>query len=125
MKTENMGAPTVRRALLNLWEKSSQQMNPEELKWFAGFVEQAQLNAEDLAETIAGIGCLVGNDPEIGAGNFQNKNSVMTLLINLSQQVDAIAGMIYIGDCATDRLINPERYQRQAVDNETGNINRT
>ncbi|MCQ8103543.1 hypothetical protein NP590_05445 [Methylomonas sp. SURF-2] len=122
MKTENMGAPTVRRALLNLWEKSSQQMNPEELEWFAGFVEQAHLNAEDLAETVAGIGYLIGNDEN--GGNLQSKHSVMTLLISLSQQIDAIAGMIYIGDCATDRLINPERYQRQAVDNETGNINR-
>ncbi len=56
------------------------------------------------------IGWLVGADED--AGNFQDKDSVSTLLFSISHQIDTINATIEIGGSAYDRIKHPELYKK-------------
>lgn len=111
-----VGTPTVNRALLELWKRSSNQLTTQELEWFSDFTEQAEINARELAEVVENIGCLIGCDEK--TGSFQDQDSMMNLLSSLSHQIDAIAGMVFIGSRATDRLNDLEQHHSPAGSND-------
>jgi len=105
---QSLGVRSISKAFDRLWQASANQLSKKELEWFAEFTETARNDAEDLAHIVSGLGCLIGNDKQYG--NFSDKGSMMNLLINLSHQIYTIAGMIALGEFATDRLRHPEDY---------------
>ncbi|MFZ3018793.1 MAG: hypothetical protein WA056_10090 [Gallionella sp.] len=96
-----------------LWERASDNMTADELKWFAGATDHAEFVARQLQNTIEGVGCLVSADGDtkgIRAGNFQDPDSVASLLFGISHAVADIRGLINIGNSARARLDYPELY---------------
>lgn len=99
--------------MYELWERAKDNMTADELKWFAGATEHAEHVAYQLQNTIEGIGCLVnadGGPASTRAGNFQDADSVASLLFGISHAVADIRGLINIGNSARARLDYPEIY---------------
>ena len=89
---------TTASALALLWQKASDTMSPPELEWFAdGAAEQVGRDARTLADVLEGTACLVANDEE--TGSFRDADSTSTLLFNLQNQLNTIAGL---ADIAAD-----------------------
>jgi|GEM_PF-3173023 len=107
---QNLGPSYISSALSTLWEKAAASLTTNELEWFARFTGQAEREVATLSETIMGIGCLISSDDN--TGNFQSKSDVSELLFNVSNQLDAIKGMIHIGNQSAGRLRYPDLYER-------------
>ena len=100
--------------MINLWERTSHKLTKKELEWFSGATEHAEHMIISLHDTVQGIGCLVsgdGQDGSVRSGNFQSHNDVPELLYSIACSLDAIQGLIHIGNSAELRLRYPELYQ--------------
>lgn len=85
------------------WQKASGQMNPEEMEWVAdGAAQQVGMNLRALACMVEGTACLVSSDTS--SGSFQDACSTSTLLFNLHNQLDFLAGLAAIADDANCRV---------------------
>ena len=94
---------TTASALALLWQKASDTMSPPELEWFAdGAAEQVGRDARTLADVLEGTACLVANDEE--TGSFRDADSTSTLLFNLQNQLNTIAGLADIAADASYRV---------------------
>ena len=97
--------------LWQLWERTADSLNTSELEYFAKSTEHAQSEARHLREVVEGIGCLIASDTQSGA--LQDRDGTSAMLHAISEQLDAISGMIEIGTSASIRLRQPEIYQRR------------
>ena len=111
-KTPN-GAPNGINVVQELWGRAANGLSKEELKWFARSLEHASLVACNLSCTADGIAFLLTGDLESNTGCFQSSPDVSKLLFFVAQVVDHIQSMIFIGDAATDRLINHDLYRME------------
>lgn len=93
---------TTSNLIQTLWEKSQDNLSQKELESFGNITDHAVMQADTLAEVIAGIGGLVCQDDNVGS--FHGKQRVANLLCNISHQVDVLAGMMYVGTRAEDKL---------------------
>lgn len=100
---------TISNCMYKLWEASADNLTREQLAWFAGLAETVEAQARYLADLTEGLGCIVADDE---TGSFQSGRSLSTLLFNINNQLETIAGLIQISGSAADRLINPEPYER-------------
>ena len=107
---ETKRPPTTSNILAELWEKSSSNYSKEELEWFTGADQEAEMLIGELENTLESLGCLVASDG--GTGNFQSKCDVSQLLFLTVQSLRTVRGLIHVSDSAKDRLINPELYLR-------------
>ena len=89
---------TTASAMALMWKKSNWQMSAHELEWFAnGAVEQVSTEAHALSAVLESTACLSMNDKD--TGSFQDSDSTSSLLFNLHNQLNIIAGL---ADIATD-----------------------
>lgn len=98
----DFGIKSVDNALRILWDKVSDQLSPEELKWFAGLSDAAAREAKDLANATESLYCHAMAENDV--------DDFSELLLTLSHCANAVAGIADIGASAADRLINPEYY---------------
>jgi hypothetical protein len=96
--------------LWQLWERTADSLNTSELEYFAKATEHANHEARSLRDMVMGIGCLIASDTQSGA--LQDTEGTSAMLYAISEQLDAISGMIEIGASASIRLRQPEIYQR-------------
>ena len=90
---------TTSSAMALLWKKSCKQMTAKELEWFAdGAIEQVGMNIRALSDVLEGTACLVSSDST--SGGLQDTDSTSSLLFNLHNQLDAIAGLADIANAA-------------------------
>lgn len=90
---------SARSAMVLMWDKSCKQMSAQEMEWFAdGAAEQVGDDARALSAVVEDIACLVSADEDSGA--FQTAKSTSTLLFNLHNQLEAIAGLAEISEQA-------------------------
>ncbi len=122
-KTHDYGVFSIEKALSVLW-KECECTAPEALiEWFASHAtEEAGRQLLNLAEVMEGVGCLVSTDANntSGAGNFQDGNSVSTLLFSLSSQVSALGELAAIGGQAGYWLRHPDSRKAMAAAMEEG-----
>ena len=86
-------------AMALMWEKSYKQMTAKEMEWFAdGAAEQVNNDVRALSATLEGLACLVSSDEE--SGSFQSARSTSTLLFNLHNQLNVIAGLADVSEQA-------------------------
>lgn len=90
---------TTASAIGLMWEKSYKQMTAKEMEWLAdGAAEQVVNDARALSAVVDDIACLVAADEGMGA--FQTAKSTSTLLFNLHNQLETIAGLADISEQA-------------------------
>lgn len=111
------GALDTPRVIYELWERCCDNLSDRELEWFAGAGEYAEHVAFQLEQVVDGVGCMVSNDTSENGGTptgyFTPEHSLPALLFSISQSISHIRALINIADSASDRLIHPERYQRE------------
>lgn len=93
---------TTSNIMQTLWEKSQDNLSHDEIKQFSNLTDHALMHADALAEVVQGIGGLVQQDDEVGS--FHDKREVANLLWNISHQIDVLAGLLYVGTRAEDKL---------------------
>lgn len=94
---------TTAGALLMLWEKASANMTPHEVEWMAdGAGEQVGCEARALAATVEGLAGLISTDEH--AGSFRDPGELSSLLFNLHNQLNTIAGLSELADEANYRV---------------------
>jgi len=94
---------TTAGALMLLWEKARESMTPHEVEWMAiGAGEQVGCEARALAATLEGVASLVSTDER--AGSFQHTDDLSSLLFNLHNQLNTIAGLSDLADEANYRV---------------------
>lgn len=104
--------------MLALWETAAPRPSGAELEWFTGASELAQTAALNLRDVMEGVDCLISQDVEgskssrAAVGSPQG-DGALTVLASFAASLDAIAGMIAVGNAATARLIHPDRYVRE------------
>lgn len=85
-----------------LWEKSQDNLTKDEIKSFGHLTDNALMQADVLAEVVTGIGGLIASDDDVGS--FRDKQNVANLMFNISHQVDVLAGLLYVGTRAEDKV---------------------
>lgn len=94
---------TTSAALLMLWEKACDKMTPQEVLWMAdGAGEQVGCEARALAATLEGLASLVSTDEN--AGSFRSPGELSSLLFNLHNQINTIAGLSELADGANYKV---------------------
>lgn len=104
---------TARGLISGLWDRAADKLTNEELADVVRISEYATIQARNLSDIIADVGCLIGSDTQ--AGNFRDRGSVSTLLFSIAHQVDTIAGMLEVSADAEFRLAHPEIYKPKAA----------
>lgn len=99
---------TSHEVMRQLWARVSHNLSTSELKWFDRATEQAEHELSSLKYVVSGIGCLFCADEKSEA--LQDRYDLARLLFSISNHLDAIHGLVEIGDSAADRLINAETY---------------
>lgn len=90
---------TTASAMALMWEMAHKQMSAQEMEWFAdGAAEQVGNDVRALSAVVEDTACLLASDEVSGA--FQTAKSTSTLLFNLHNQLDAIAGLAEISEQA-------------------------
>jgi hypothetical protein len=110
----NMGSRSTQNALSNLWELAADDMEPNQLKWFAGLTEFAQMEAENLSATLSTLATFHENDEN----GWMGEGEVVKVLYSASYQVATIAALIDIATSAEDRLNNPKSYEKNKKEKE-------
>jgi hypothetical protein len=110
----NMGSRSTPNALSNLWELAADHMEPNQLKWFAGLTEFAQMEAENLSTTLNTLAILHENDEN----GWMGEGEVANILYSASYQVATLAALIDIATSAEDRLNNPKPYEKMKKEKE-------
>jgi len=100
---------TASNCMYKLWEASADNLTREQLKWFASLSGLAERQAQNLADVVEGIGCIVADDK---TGSFDSGSPLSTLLFNINQQIETISGLVHVSSNAYDRLVDPEIYER-------------
>jgi len=77
-----------------LWKRASENMNHDEIKWFSGAGEQANVMIFNLKQVTEGIAGLVGADER--AGNFEDRQELATLLWFIGDALGTIEAMMDI-----------------------------
>lgn len=93
---------TTSQIMQTLWEKSQDNLTKDEIKSFGYLTENALMQVDLLAETVTGIGGFIASDDDVGA--FKDKQNVANLMFNIAHQVDVLAGLLYVGTRAEDKL---------------------
>lgn len=107
-----MSTPSAANILDKLYACAVGNMDQETIKWLAdGANHTAQLMAQNLAETVQGIGCLVADDKTVGS--FRGED-LPELLWGISNSIDTIQGLMLVGSRARDALDDPEAIKFQA-----------
>lgn len=91
-----------------LWERNSHTFTKNELEWFAGAVDQAEIITGSLQDAISSIEYLLSN-PGIAGEN----HDMPGLLWAISNQLDAIRGLLHVGTSAEYRLRHPELFEKK------------
>jgi hypothetical protein len=100
-------------ALSLLWNKAKNNLDEQELKNVAGLDGHAGFLAGNLTGIVEGLGCLVLSDNN--AGNFQDADSVSTLLFSISNQIDHIHGLLFISGEASAKLEDMKQHQGESA----------
>ncbi|MEQ1636517.1 MAG: hypothetical protein ABL903_07485 [Methylococcales bacterium] len=98
----------ITSAINLLWTRSAPHLRIDELKDLCFCSEMAEEAADNLAQVMMGIGCLVHDDKE--SGSFQSAYTAATLLWNLAHQVQTIQALIAVGSNADDTLKRHKDY---------------
>jgi hypothetical protein len=94
-----------------LWERATGSLTPDDLEWFAGAADAAELDLSYLGKITEGIGILVNQDK--CAGVFQDKDDFLKVMCVLSNGIRQAQALIHVASCATDRLRHPNLYTNQ------------
>ena len=116
------GCASAGNVMKELWEITASRLTKKELKWFSGATDVAIFQAEKLAHTVELIGCYLNDDtqPDKTTGNRGGwfAGNEPQLLWSIADAVDCIRGMVYVGGCASDRLVHPELYRSLDLSHE-------
>lgn len=98
--------------MIKLWNSASDTLTEEELEWFSGATENAELVIISLRQTLETLGCVISNDANHRDGsksvNFLSNDNVTDLMFMITNHLDTIQGLIYIGSSA-DYLLRKRR----------------
>lgn len=89
------GCLTSSRLMLELWDRSKDNLTINELEWFANAIDRAEHELFNIKDSIERIGCEV-----LSSGESQSADSVSKLLFTLHHHLDAIYGLVDIGSAA-------------------------
>lgn len=103
---KSLGVFKTQKALSELFETASPDMSKAQLELMARATDFAQLQAENMAKIVEGLGLLIADDEKDSWGF---KDRCPQLLWQLSYQFDLIAGLIELGTNAEYRLNNPDK----------------
>jgi len=96
MSTQKLPVFSADSALGTLWQRASEHMTDDELKWLAeGTPDLVQLEAGNLADITSGLGCLIDNDQTSGA--FSERSEVAGILWSIAHQVGVLGSLAQIG----------------------------
>ena len=105
MDTDNT---TIHDLLFTLYERTSQTFTKEELEWFAGAIEQAEIVATSLQGAISNAAFLIEQESMASV-----KHHMPDLLWSTMHQLDAIRGLLHVGSSAAYRLRHPELFDKK------------
>ncbi|AVR89537.1 hypothetical protein Tharo_2649 [Thauera aromatica K172] len=93
-------------ALCTLYERAKDGMTIQELETVAQLTELAGDEARRLSALCEGVACLVlsGEEAPCSAGSFQTPGGLFDLLCSLAHSLDAIGGLVEIGQEADRRV---------------------
>lgn len=101
MKTSDQFAtPSTANALQILWDKASNKLTVDELKWFSDLAETASHELKSISENLDSMNALIAFD----GSSAQEKQSILTLLSATSNQLKNIATAVAISDEAAFKL---------------------
>ena len=87
-----LGVPHVSRMLELLITRAGDSLTDHETNWLkAGIEDTVSIELDNLHCITQGLGLLVAEDK--GAGSFQNKEDLSSLLWSIAHQVDTIRGL--------------------------------
>lgn len=101
---ESMGTFRTSAALICLYEHAAPLLTNEELTFITGAIEQAQLEAELMQEITRQVGSIVCENEE--KNGFSG--SMNALFFQISNNLDLIYGLNWVGGSAHYRLNNPD-----------------
>ncbi len=105
MDTDNT---TIHDLLFKLYEHNSQAFTKEELEWFAGAIEQAEVVATSLRYSLANAAFLLEQQKMASVNH-----DMPDLLWSTMHQLDAIRGLLHVGSSAAYRLRHPELFEKK------------
>lgn len=98
-----------------LWERCADKLNKQELEWFAGAHDAAELRLRNLVVLTEGLGCLIGSDSQseghLASGSFQSHHDVPNLLFSLSESINSALALFEVSSAAQERLSHPDLYK--------------
>jgi hypothetical protein len=100
-----LGAFSTSKALMKLYEYAAPHLSDAELEFISGAISHASMEADHMAKITEDLGCLIANDN--GSGAFDE--SLPTLLFQVSNHMDLVSGLTWIGNEAEYRLNNPDK----------------
>ena len=100
LKPTNLGAFKISKALTCLYTRAAPLLTETELAFIAEASNQALIEAEQMVVIIEGIGRFIENDKHCGAFD----DSTHTLLWQISNHLDLIVGLTWLGAEADIRL---------------------
>jgi hypothetical protein len=104
--------PCTPAGVLKFLYNRIEELDAEELEFLSHSTELACHMAMNLSGVTSGIGCLVNWDDQpdkIQAGNFRDSSDVSDLLFTISNALDVIGELAYIGSEASFMLREDER----------------
>jgi hypothetical protein len=101
---ETLGAFSTSKALMKLYEYAAPHLSDAELEFMSRAMDHAGTEAGNMARITESLGCLIAKDTE---GEFDE--SLPTLLFQVSNHMDLVSGLTWIGNEAEFRLHNPDK----------------
>lgn len=107
---------SVESILFDLWERNADRFTIEELEEYQHATEQAQMLAQNLEDTLSGLGCLISDDiarheekkPYVGVFHSQD---LPALLFFVAKNLSVIRGLVYVGESSAFKLTQLHKEQ--------------
>lgn len=110
-ETPSLGSPSTSTALITLFEKAANHLEPHELEYMARLDEIVDLEVGNMTSVLMSIGCLFNNTEEFG---MPGKSRIADMFLSLSNQMDTINGLLFVSSEAAFKLKQAKQPNQQA-----------
>jgi len=102
----------TRDALLHLWSAAAGTLRDEELDYYAKLTGFAELEVRNISTTLSTLANLAAN---VGEADQPNRDEITQVLYSTSYQLDALAALIEIADCAAYCLETSRKAKEKSI----------
>jgi len=100
-EARSLGAPATSTALITLFEKAADHLEPHELEYMTRLDEAAILEVENLSSTLMDMGCFFCNAEQL---EMPVGNGISSMFFSLAHQMSTLRGLMFVAGEARFKL---------------------